>query len=178
MKTSSSSSSSSRRKTSATVVPVPSPPPPSPLRPPPAGETVLTGADGGLVKFGWWALLAYLTCGLVLEALHAWKSGWYLDVGHETRRLMFTLGHAHGTLFALLTIVAGIGARVMPVWAPPAAALTALKAAVVVMPTSFLLAGFGVRGGDPGLAVWFVPVGAILLFYAVGRIAWQVHRQG
>jgi len=41
--------------------------------------------------FGWWTPLIFLTVGLALEALHAFKVGAYLKVSHETRRLMWTL---------------------------------------------------------------------------------------
>ena len=63
-------------------------------------------ADRNL-RFGWWALLFFLSLGAVLETLQGFKIGWYLDVGNETRRLMFTLAHAHGTLLALVNIAAG-----------------------------------------------------------------------
>lgn len=48
------------------------------------------------LRFGWWSLLFFLTFGLGLETLHGLKVGWYLDVENETRRLMWTLAHAHG----------------------------------------------------------------------------------
>ena len=48
------------------------------------------------LRAGWWALGFYLLLGLVLEAFHATKAGLYLDVGNETRRLLFRLAHAHG----------------------------------------------------------------------------------
>ena len=53
------------------------------------------------LRFGWWSLLLFACLGLSLEAMHGFKVGWYLDVTHETRRLMFRLAHAHGTLLAL-----------------------------------------------------------------------------
>ena len=58
------------------------------------------------LRFGWWSLLVFLSLGGVLETLHGFKVGWYVDVGNETRRLMFTLAHAHGTLLALVNIAA------------------------------------------------------------------------
>ena len=63
------------------------------------------------LRFGWWLLLVSLSLGLVLEALHGFKLGWYLDVTNETRQLMLTLAHAHGTLLALVNIAAGLTAR-------------------------------------------------------------------
>ena len=54
------------------------------------------------LRFGWWTLLLFLSLGLVLEALHAFKASGYLSVAHETRRLMWTLAHAHGTLLGII----------------------------------------------------------------------------
>ena len=63
------------------------------------------------LRFGWWSLSAFLALGLLLETLHGFKVGWYLDVSHEARRLMFTLAHSHGTLLALVNIAAGLTLR-------------------------------------------------------------------
>ena len=60
------------------------------------------------VRFGWWSLLCFLTLGIVLEVFHALKVGWYLEPAFESRRLLWTLGHAHGTLLALVNIVFGV----------------------------------------------------------------------
>ena len=54
------------------------------------------------LRLGWWSLLVFLVLGGVLETLHGLKVGWYLDVDNETRRLMWTLAHAHGSLLGLL----------------------------------------------------------------------------
>ena len=58
------------------------------------------------IRFGLWSLLAYLTLGLALEALHGFKVAWYLEF--ETRRLLWTLAHAHGVLVSVLAIVFGL----------------------------------------------------------------------
>src|ERR671931_989136 len=63
------------------------------------------------LRFGWWSLLVFLSLGGALETLHGFKIGWYVGVGNEMRRLMFTLAHAHGTALALVNIVAGLTAR-------------------------------------------------------------------
>src|SRR5207302_5676038 len=57
------------------------------------------------LRFGWWSLLVFLSLGGLLETLHGFKIGWYVDVGNEMRRLMFTLAHAHGTALALVNLV-------------------------------------------------------------------------
>ena len=66
------------------------------------------------LRFGWVALAAFVTLGLVLDSLHALKLGWYLDVGNETRRLMWTLSHAHGVGLGLLHL--GYGATLKALW--------------------------------------------------------------
>ena len=50
---------------------------------------------------GWWALLIFLSMGAALELLHALKMGFYLDVSSGTRRLLWTLSHAHGGLISI-----------------------------------------------------------------------------
>lgn len=54
------------------------------------------------LAFGWWSLLLFLSLGIVLEALHGLKISWYLNVGMETRRLLWRLAHAHGTMLSLV----------------------------------------------------------------------------
>ena len=56
------------------------------------------------LAFGWWSLLVFLSLGIGLETLHGFKVAWYLDVGMETRRLMWRLAHAHGTFLSLVHI--------------------------------------------------------------------------
>ena len=128
----------------------------------------MNSADRHL-RFGWWSLFAWLALGVIVEAFHGFKLGWYLDVGNETRRRMLT--HAHGTLLALVNIAAGTTARVIKDFALTRSASIALWCAALLLPTGFLLGAFGVHGGDPGLGILLVPVGALLLLYAVGRIA-------
>jgi hypothetical protein len=126
-----------------------------------------TSALGSLViRFGLWSLLAYLTLGLGLEALHGFKVAWYLEF--ETRRLLWTLAHAHGVLVSVLAI--GFGFMLNRAAAPAPwhrAAAGCLLAAAVLLPGGFLLGGIYVYGGDPGPAVLLSPVGGALLFAAV-----------
>ena len=52
---------------------------------------------------GWWSLLAFLSLGIGLEYMHAFRVPWYLDLGEpEVRRLMWRLAHAHGVLISLV----------------------------------------------------------------------------
>jgi hypothetical protein len=128
------------------------------------------------LRFGWWSLLTYLSLGIALEILHGLKLGWYLEVGNETRRLMFTLAHAHGTLLALVNIAAGVTVRSVNGLVLAHSGSLALLWSAVLLPAGFFLGGLVIYGGDPGPGVWLVPVGALLLLYGVGRIAFDVSR--
>jgi len=123
------------------------------------------------LRFGWWSLLAFLSLGLALETLHGFKVGWYLDVGNEMRRLMFTLAHAHGTLLALVNIATGLTAQNVKRFELRRSVSLALIWAAILLPAGFFLGGIVIYDGDPGLGIWLVPVGALLLFYSIARIA-------
>src|SRR4051812_38064782 len=91
------------------------------------------------LKFGWGALFVFTCAGLALETLHAFKVRAYLDVGNDTRRLMWTLAHAHGTLLSMINIVFGLALRAAP---SPRGGLgtvsICLIAATVILPGGFL----------------------------------------
>jgi len=125
------------------------------------------------LRIGWWALLVFLTLGLALEGLHGFKSGFYLDVSNETRRLMWTLAHAHGALIAVLNIIFALAFPFMPGLLPGARRLASrcLTGALIAMPGGFFLGGLFVRGGDPGVGVLLAPLGGLLLIAAVFLIA-------
>jgi hypothetical protein len=129
------------------------------------------------LRFGWWSLLVFLSLGGVLETLHGFKIGWYVDVGNETRRLMFTLAHAHGTLLALVNIAAGLTVRMVERFTLRPSVSFALIWAAILLPAGFFLGGIVIYGGDPGLGVWLVPIGAALLFYSIARIALDLSRR-
>ena len=120
---------------------------------------------------GWAALLLFAALGLALEGLHGFKVGWYLDVVSETRRAMFTLGHAHGTLLGLLHIAFAATADRYGVGVIPTAAGRLLDSATILLPSGFLLGGVWIHGGDPGVAVILVPIGALAL---IGSMALTV----
>src|SRR5215471_12678578 len=71
---------------------------------------------GRHLRFGWWSLLVFLTLGILLEGLHGFKVGWYLSESNSTRRLMFTLAHAHGTLLGVLQIAFAASLPHLPAW--------------------------------------------------------------
>jgi hypothetical protein len=129
---------------------------------------------------GWWGLVVFLTLGILLEALHGFKVGWYLDVGQEMRRLMLTLAHAHGTLLSLVNLAfAGtlwlLGPK-RPLRAGHGAS-PCLLSATLLMPAGFLLGGLVTYGGDPGLGILLVPVGGLLLLVAVLIMAIHVTKR-
>jgi len=133
-------------------------------------------ADRNL-RFGWWSLLIFLSLGAVLETLHGFKIGWYVDVGNETRRLMFTLVHAHGTLLAVVNIAAGLTVRTVERFTLRPSVSFSLIWAAILLPAGFFLGGIIIYDGDPGLGVWLVPIGAALLFYSIARIALDLSKR-
>lgn len=122
------------------------------------------------VRFGWWALALFAGVGLTLETLHGFKLGQYLDVSNETRRLMWRLAHAHGAVIAIINVVYGLALQ-SGVARRGDFASRALLAAGVLLPLGFFLGGLVYYGGDPGLGIVLVPIGAILLLVALVSIA-------
>ena len=125
------------------------------------------------ISGGWWMLLVFLSLGLVLEILHGFKVGFYLDVANETRRHLWTLGHAHGALLALVNVAFGWTVGALPAWTgmSPKIASRCLFGASILMPGGFLLGGTVIYGGDPGLGILLLPIGAAMLFVAVFLVA-------
>ena len=125
------------------------------------------------LRFGWWSLLLFATLGLVLESLQGFKVRAYLDASNDTRRLMWTLAHAHGTLLAAVNILFGLTLRsAAPAAMPGVRRISAgLIAASLLLPGGFFLGGVAFYGGDPGLGVLLVPVGGALLLVALFSIA-------
>jgi hypothetical protein len=128
--------------------------------------------------FGWICLLIFLSLGGVLEALHAFKIGAYLDLAHKVRREMWTLAHAHGTLLALVHVGFAAGVSTIGQWTGARLKLASflLLDAAVLIPLGFFLGGIGHSEGDPSAAILLVPLGALALFVGVGLIihsAWR-----
>jgi hypothetical protein len=122
------------------------------------------------LAFGWWSLAVFTAIGLLLEALHGLKVGWYLDLGNATRRLSFTLGHAHGTLLGFVNLAFALSLREAKLSRVAAARVSfALRAATVLMPLGFMLGGIAFYAGDPGFAIVLVPPSGVLL--VVGLVA-------
>lgn len=131
-------------------------------------------------RLGWIGVLVFLSLGLVLEALHGFKIGLYLDVDQETRRLMWRLAHAHGTLLSVLHLGFAATLAHLPALAAPLSKLASrcLTGALILMPAGFLLGGVWIHGGDPGLGILLVPPGGILLLVGVLTIVRAIGRRG
>lgn len=127
---------------------------------------------------GWSGLFLFLAMGLVLEALHAMKIELYLDVRNETRRLMWTLAHAHGTLFSLvhLGFAASLGLTGRPAGWLQRLASACLTGALIAMPLGFFLGGVWLHAGDPGLGILLVPFGGSLMLVGVAVTGGSVLR--
>lgn len=139
----------------------------------PAGLGEVSSLASRHLRFGWWSLFVFLTLGLVLESMHGFKVGWYLDASNATRRLMWTLAHAHGTLLGLLNVAFAATLHLVPGWDARKRSLASncLMAASVLIPAGFLLGGVVIYSGDPGLGIVLLPVGAALLLVAISLSA-------
>jgi hypothetical protein len=124
--------------------------------------------------FGWWSVFVFATLGLTLEILHGFKVAAYVDVSNETRRLMWTLAHAHGTLLGLIHIGFALTLQSgRPIRAGPLVSRS-LRGASVLLPGGSFLGGVRFYSGDPGIGVALVPVGAALLLLSTWLIARSV----
>ena len=125
------------------------------------------------LRFGWWSFLAFTTLGLLLELFQGFKVPFYLDVSNETRRLMWTLAHAHGSLLALVHVIFGLSVRAVPelITSSQLVVSVCLMAASLSLPGGFFLGGVFVHGGDPSVGILVVPGGATLLLIAVFLLA-------
>jgi len=121
----------------------------------------------GIISQGWISLAMWIVFGLLIEGLIGFRSPTLLD--DSVRREMFRLAHAHGTLLNLVLIAAAICARLDLI---RLARLTAmgLRLAVVLLPIGFLFAGIWHFKDDPGVGIFLVPLGAVLLLTSAFQI--------
>ncbi|MFP6655308.1 MAG: hypothetical protein VCB25_06750 [Myxococcota bacterium] len=125
------------------------------------------------LRFGFFALLVFLSLGFLLEFFHGFRIGAYLSEEFEPRRLMWTLTHVHGTLIALIHIALGAAwSRLRPSPSLRIASLC-LFASACLLPLGFFLGGLFVYPPDPGLGIVLVPIGGVLLFVGVALVARQ-----
>jgi hypothetical protein len=125
------------------------------------------------LTLGWWTLLVFAALGLTLESLSGFKVAAYLDVSNETRRLLWRLAHAHGTLLGAINILFALTLRSAPQSAPANVARIskALVGATLLLPIGFFLGGVVFYAGDPGIGVLLVPLGGVLLLVAIFWVA-------
>jgi len=125
------------------------------------------------LAFGWGLIALSVAAGTALEGLHAFKLGFYLDASSGTRRLLWTLAHAHGALLGLVNVAFALCLPSLPRLAGGARAFAsrALQTGAALLPAGFFLGGVVVHDGDPGLAVLLAPIGALLVLAGVVVIA-------
>jgi hypothetical protein len=128
------------------------------------------------LTLGWCLLTLFMFLGMTLEAMHALKLGWYLDLANETRRLLLRLAHAHGVLLGVVNICfalsiphRAIRSEPLEVWISRCVLLGS-----VLLPAGFLLGGVVVFGGDPNPSILLSPVGALLLFGGGLGVVWSL----
>lgn len=121
------------------------------------------------LRFGWWSLLVFVILGIALEALHGFKVGAYLDSSQASRRLMWTLAHAHGTLLSILHFGFAFSVEKAESWPQDGRRLASrcLLISTLLLPGGFFLAGTVTYSGDPGVGVMAVAAGGLTLLLAV-----------
>lgn len=127
-----------------------------------------TDAVQGTLFQGWVSIALWMGVGLLLEGLLGYKIPAYLQ--DETRRELLRLAHAHGALLGVLLVLAALCARSFAIDLSRAAAV-ALRSGALLMPVGFLLAGIWHPEGDPGVAIWLVPPGAVLIIFGAILLA-------
>lgn len=128
------------------------------------------------VRRGFLTLTAFLLLGGLLEALHGFKVAWYVAPAAETRRLLWTLAHAHGTLAGLLHLAFAAAVAHLEAGRARRVASVGLTLGGLLLPLGFFLGGLVVWGGDPGLGVALVPPGAALLLAGCAAATLAVKR--
>jgi len=102
--------------------------------------------------------------------MYGFKLRLYLDVSNETRRELWTLAHAQGTLLSLIHLAfSSLAARLQNRGRAAALPLcsSCLIVATVLIPAGFFLGGLFLHMGDPGIGVMLVPGGALLLLVGI-----------
>lgn len=117
-------------------------------------------------RVGWTLLFVGAVFGVGLELAHAFKLTTYLD--DPLTRLLLTLAHAHAVGLALVVVVhAHAGLAIDP--SPTTSRL--LHTGAVLVPLGFALGAIAHPESDPSLGIALVPLGALALVLALGRLA-------
>lgn len=120
-------------------------------------------------RFGWTSLLGWALFGLALEAMHGFKIGAYLD--DALARELMVLAHAHGVGLALVVLAFGEAGAPLFGDGRDHGATRALHAGALIVPVAFALSSIAHPEGDPNVLVWLVPLGALMVVYALARAA-------
>src|SRR4029079_2103459 len=126
-----------------------------------------------LIRQAWISIALWITFGILLEGLNAFRSSAFLD--DAVRREMFRLAHAHGTLLNLVLLALAICARLDLVNLGPKTS-GGFRAAVIILPLGFLFAGVWHFKDEPGAAILLVPIGAVLLLVCAVYICFTLPR--
>ena len=116
----------------------------------------------------------WIAFGILIEGLIGFRTPALLD--DPVRRDMFRLAHAHGTLLNLILIAAAICDRLELIRLGRGTSL-GLRAAAVLLPLGFLLGGVWHFRDDPGVGIFLVPAGALLLLVVALYIAFSAPRK-
>ena len=132
-----------------------------------------TNDASALILQGWIGVAVWMTLGLLLEGLLGYRAPSYLE--DAQRRELLRLAHAHGTVLSGLLVFAGLTMQQLKAFTRPAN--LALRSGSLLMPLGFLLAGIWHPDGDPGLGIWLVPPGALMMIFGVAALAfsWRNH---
>ena len=126
---------------------------------------------GPLIRQGWISLVLWIAFGILIEGLIGFRAPALLD--DPIRRDMLRLAHAHGTLLNLVLLTAAIFVRLDLVRLSQVSSVS-LRIAVVLLPVGFLLGGLWHYRDDPGLGIFLVPIGGLLLLVAVFSIGLSI----
>ena len=122
-------------------------------------------------KFGFMSLTVWASAGFALELAHGFKLSAYLD--QPLRRELLRLAHAHGVGMSLVVLAyAALGI----VDERSLAHGKRLRGAALLLPLGFVLGSVATSESDPGLGIVLVPVGALLLLWALFGIVRSLPR--
>lgn len=127
-----------------------------------------------LLRQGWISLALWIAFGILIEGLIGFRTPALLD--DPLRRDMLRLAHAHGTLLNLVLIAAAICARLELLTFSGLSAV-GFRLAVIFLPVGFLLGGLWHFQDDPGLGIWLVPTGALLLLASALQMGLSTFRR-
>lgn len=91
------------------------------------------------------------------------------------RREMFRLAHAHGTLLSIVLILAAICSRSELIQLGRFTSF-GLRLSAVLLPFGFLLGGIWHYKDDPGLGIFLVPIGGVILLATAVSITLSLKR--